>query len=253
MAIVNFKSPRFTGYSYDTSKGVVLSTKRSASPKPLAWAVKAGRKYVKLYTTSGLAETCSKHKIEQHFLDAQPQAKTRPMKAAVNTTQPASLVPFKYAGLHEYKYDTASRTVLSSKRAATPRPLTWVRKGNELYVKLYDTISRTINLSRTDIENHWINTDIDFCNQIQLEAVDAPSTGMCDQTAIEESDYVLYSVQNKCCRYFESNTQLEEAIRQLRNDCATAVEPEDIRVLIPRTGESKRIVEVKTCTTYKLA
>ena len=252
MAIVNFKSPRFTGYSYDTSKGVVLSTKRSASPKPLAWIEKAGRKYVKLYTTSGLAETCSKHKIEQHFLDTQPQAKTRPMKAAVNTTQTDLLVPFKYAGLHEYKYDTASRTVLSTKRSSTPRPLTWVRKGNELYVKLYDAISRTINLSRTDIENHWINTDIAICNQIQLEAVDAPSTGMCDQTAIEGSDYVLYSAQNKWCRYFVKDTSLEEAIRQFCNDCATTVEPEDIRVLIPRTCESKRIVEVKTCTTYKL-
>lgn len=252
MAIVKFKDSRFAGYSYDTAKGVVLSTKRSASPKPLAWLDKSGRKYVKLYTTSGLVETHDKHRIEKHLIGSTSQSKVLPMKVEVNTVKPTSLVPFKYAGFHAYKYDTVSRTVFSTKRSTTPLPLTWVSKGAELYVKLYDTEGRGTNLSRTEIEKYWINLDSVNSKQIQLESVHTPSTGICYQGTIEEADYVLYSAQNKWCWFFEKGTRLEDAIQQFQNDCVATVEPEDIRVLIPRTGETKRIIEVSTQTTYKL-
>jgi len=155
---------------------------------------------------------------------------------------------FKSSSHAGYYYDSEADAVFSNKRPGPPYQLTRKYKGGTWTVTLSnpDNWTPKTQYTRTDILKMVAPLDV-------KPAPAAPVAAVTNDLALirPTSEYVLFSVKDKCSQYFFAGTSIADALAKFarRN---IVIDPKDVRILTPGTNTVRQL-SVKTVETYILA
>ena len=152
---------------------------------------------------------------------------------------------FALARFAGYYFDDEDNCVYSTKRQGAPVKLTWSTR-NKNFSAAYVTLScgsgyyqnkETMTLSQ--VRNALKSTPIAEPLAVTIEAVGYPS-----------SDFIAFSVKNKCSQYFSQGTSVKDALDIFKKR-GIEVDPSDLRIMNPLTGVITSLT-VKTVKVYTL-
>jgi len=148
---------------------------------------------------------------------------------------------FALARFAGYYFNDEDNCVYSAKRKGAPVKMSWNRHNNsESYVTLsvgYRQSKETMTLSQ--VRNALKSTPIAEPMAVTIEAVGYPS-----------SDFIAFSVKNKCSQYFSLGTSVKDALDIFKKR-GIEVDPSDLRIMNPATGVITSLT-VKTVKVYTL-
>jgi hypothetical protein len=168
------------------------------------------------------------------------------MAAYTNNTEDSKMAKFnfalaRYAG---YYFDDEDTCVYSTKRQGAPVKLTWSTRNS--YSAAYVTLSsgdaygqRKEAMTLARVRNALKSTPIAEAPAATIETVGYPS-----------SDFIAFSVKNKCSQYFSLGTSVKDALDIFKKR-GIEVDPSDLRIMNPATGVITSLT-VKTVKVYTL-